>query len=100
LRESLGLAPSEFAQHFLGRKRRPLTSQSVWNWENGDNPPSAENYIRMGDIAPDPEQAIYFWSAAGIDPQRVARAVAEADKRRAAQPHGKKPKADSPAACW
>jgi DNA-binding transcriptional regulator YiaG len=80
--------------------RLGLTITTVSSWETGTQRPSVEHYIKMAGIAPDPEQAIYFWSAAGIDPQRVARAVAEFDKRRAAQPHSKKPKPDSPAACW
>ena len=64
LREALGKTPSEFAQGFLGRAGKAMTSQAVWNWENGVNPPSAENYIRMGNTAPDVEQKLHFWEAA------------------------------------
>jgi transcriptional regulator with XRE-family HTH domain len=79
LRESLGKTPSEFAQGFLGRAGKAMTSQAVWNWENGVNPPSAENYIRMGNTAPDVEQKLHFWEAAGVEVKQLKQLLPEAD---------------------
>jgi DNA-binding transcriptional regulator YiaG len=76
LREARGETPAQFARHFLGRKGLPMTSQSVWNWENGYTRPSNEHYIKMGNIAPDPEERLYFWSVAGLDIELMSKTVA------------------------
>ena len=68
LRESLHLKQPPFAAE-LGS-----TDQTVSNWETGRNQPSAEHYIKMGNIAP-PELAAFFYHQAGVDMRSVEQAI-------------------------
>lgn len=69
LRKSLGLLQVEFAQRLL------VTQAAVSRWENGSSNPSAENYIRMADLADD-INCVWFWKQAGVDVERLARLAA------------------------
>lgn len=64
LRKKLELKQIEFAQRFH------VTQAAVSRWESGVKEPSVENYIRMGNIAPDPE-CFWFWEKAGVDINRI-----------------------------
>ena len=68
LRESLHLKQPPFAAE-LGS-----TDQTVSNWETGRNQPSAEHYIKMGNMAP-PELAVFFYRQAGVDMRSVEQAI-------------------------
>jgi DNA-binding transcriptional regulator YiaG len=92
--------------------RLGLTITTVSSWETGTQRPSVEHYLIMANIAPDEEQRRWFWGQAGINLLLIPKAAGFTngdaqsvvpgpdDKRRAAQPRSKKPKPDSPAACW
>jgi transcriptional regulator with XRE-family HTH domain len=75
LRASLGMSQGAFAQLFIGRGGEPLDSQSVSNWERGQNKPSPANYIKMGNLAPGDDQRLWFWGQAGIDLSLIPRAA-------------------------
>src|ERR1022692_3955028 len=64
LRKNLHLKQVEFAAHFS------VTQAAVSRWENGAKEPSPENYIRMGNIAREPE-CFWFWKKAGLDLSRI-----------------------------
>ena len=73
LRKRLKLKQVEFAARFQ------VTQAAVSRWENGAKEPSAENYIRMGNIAGEPD-CFWFWEKAGLDLSRV-RTVLEGKPR-------------------
>jgi transcriptional regulator with XRE-family HTH domain len=73
LRKSLGLKQIEFAAKFA------VTQAAVSRWETGVKEPSAENYIRMGNMASEPE-CFWFWKRAGLDLTKM-RAIPEGKKR-------------------
>jgi DNA-binding transcriptional regulator YiaG len=64
LRQRLQLKQVDFAAHFA------VTQAAVSRWEHGTKEPSAENYIRMGNIAGEPE-CFWFWKKAGMDLSRI-----------------------------
>jgi transcriptional regulator with XRE-family HTH domain len=71
LRKALGLKQLEFATRFS------VTQAAVSRWENGSKEPSAENYIRMGNMAHEPE-CFWFWKKAGLDVSRIRTTSGEA----------------------
>lgn len=75
LRDSLQLSQRGFSQLFLGRDGEPLDPQSVSNWERGLNRPSPPNLIKMGNLAPEDDQRLWFWAQGGIDLTLIPRAA-------------------------
>jgi transcriptional regulator with XRE-family HTH domain len=66
LRRHLGLAQVQFADKFA------VKQSSVSRWESGRREPSVENYIRMGNLADEPD-CLWFWEHAGVDVNRIER---------------------------
>jgi DNA-binding transcriptional regulator YiaG len=64
LRKKLGLKQVEFAARFS------VTQAAISGWESGRKEPSVENYVRMGNIADDPD-CYWFWEKAGVDINRI-----------------------------
>jgi DNA-binding XRE family transcriptional regulator len=64
LRKKLGLKQVEFARKFH------VTQAAISLWESGAKQPSVENYIRMGNMASEPE-CFWFWEKAGVDVNRI-----------------------------
>jgi DNA-binding transcriptional regulator YiaG len=64
LRKKLGLKQVEFAARF------GVTQAAISGWESGRKEPSVENYVRMGNIADDPD-CYWFWEKAGLDINRI-----------------------------
>ena len=75
LRKALGMTQAEFGKLFAGKRPETVAGpMAVSTWERGKHPPSAENYMRMGNMAP-PELAIFFYHGAGLDIDAVERAL-------------------------
>ena len=66
LRRKLGLKQVEFAEKF------GVTQPAVSRWETGEMEPALENYIRMGNIADEPD-CYWFWQKAGVDVERIRK---------------------------
>lgn len=66
LRRKLGLKQVEFAKLF------GVTQPAVSRWERGEVEPSLENYIRMGNMAAQPD-CYWFWQKAGVDVERIRK---------------------------
>jgi DNA-binding XRE family transcriptional regulator len=70
LRGELGETQVDFAKHFN------VTQPAVSAWEKGSKEPSAENYIRMGNMARPPD-CYWFWQRAGVDLERLRLFLSE-----------------------
>jgi transcriptional regulator with XRE-family HTH domain len=70
LRKELDLKQVDFAKRFN------VTQAAISRWENGTKEPSAENYIRMGNMAAPPD-CYWFWKRAGIDIERLRTLLSE-----------------------
>jgi len=70
LRKELDLKQVDFAKRFN------VTQAAISRWENGTKEPSAENYIRMGNMASPPD-CYWFWKRAGIDIERLRTLLSE-----------------------
>jgi transcriptional regulator with XRE-family HTH domain len=64
LRKELGLKQVDFAAKF------GVTQAAISRWERGAKEPSAEIYIRMGNIAAKPA-CFWFLEKAGLDVSRL-----------------------------
>ena len=64
LRSYLQATQAEFGK-LLG-----VSHAAVSAWERGGKTPSAEIYVRLGNLAPYP-MSIWFWHLAGLDPERI-----------------------------
>ena|SRR5438067_3230361 len=70
LRKELGLKQVQFAAKF------GVTQAAISRWESGAKEPSAENYIRMGNMAAKPG-CFWFLEKAGVDVTRLRRLFLE-----------------------
>jgi SOS-response transcriptional repressor LexA len=59
LRKRLGLNQSEFASHLN------YSAMALSRWESGTHEPTAEAYVRMGNLA-GPRESKWFWTRAGL----------------------------------
>src|ERR1700734_3813397 len=59
LRKRLGLNQSEFAG------RLNYSAMALSRWESGSHEPTAEAYVRMGNLA-DAGESNWFWTRAGL----------------------------------
>ena len=66
LRKQLGLLQTQFAE------RLRVTQAAVSRWESGASEPSAENYIRMANLA-DEMNYLWFLEHIGVDVSRIER---------------------------
>ena len=69
LRKQLGLLQTQFAE------RLRVTQAAVSRWESGASEPSAENYIRMANLA-DEMNYLWFLEHIGVDVSRIERLAA------------------------
>ena len=69
LRKQLGLLQTQFAE------RLQVTQAAVSRWESGASEPSAENYIRMANLA-DEMNCLWFLEHIGVDVSRIERLAA------------------------
>ena len=78
LRDALDLKQAEFA------KRLHVTQATVSSWEAGDEDraPSAEAYFRLGTLAREQADRIWFWARAGLDEQTILAVAANLSKDR------------------
>jgi SOS-response transcriptional repressor LexA len=74
LRKKLGLSGAAFAQ------RVGVSAMSMSSWLRGQQKPSAEYFIRLGNLAADP-QCWFFWEMAGLSRTDVARAIPDLEQR-------------------
>src|SRR5271155_5388197 len=81
LRQRLGLSQAAFGQ------KLHYSPVAVSRWERGAKEPTAESYIRLGNLADGPASWC-FWSRAGLRAADVARTLAPtAAKGRSRLPH-------------
>jgi len=73
LRKKLKLKQAEFAEAF------GVTQAAVSRWECGKKEPSFENYIRMGNMAADPD-CFWFWVKAGVDVDRIRSLILQKER--------------------
>jgi transcriptional regulator with XRE-family HTH domain len=73
-RQALKLSQGE-----LG-KRLETSAMAVSRWERGETEPTAESYIRLGNLAGDP-LCWFFWARAGLSTADVMRVLPTADRR-------------------
>ena len=45
----------------------PVSPSRISEWESGKRPPVAEGFYRLGSLADNPDDAIWFWRQAGLD---------------------------------
>ena len=66
----------------------PVSPSRVSEWESGKRPPVAEGFYRLGSLADNPDDAIWFWKQAGLDDEKLLAAARklEADRFREAAP--------------
>ena len=69
LRKELGLLQAQFAELLQ------VTQAAISQWESGVSEPSAENYIRMANLA-DEMNCLWFLEHIGVDVSRVERLAA------------------------
>jgi transcriptional regulator with XRE-family HTH domain len=69
LRKQLRLLQTQFAE------RLQVTQSAISQWERGASEPSAENYIRMANMA-DETNCLWFLEHIGVDVSRVERLAA------------------------
>jgi transcriptional regulator with XRE-family HTH domain len=69
----------KFTQGELG-KRLKTSAMAVSRWERGETEPTAESYIRLGNLAGDP-LCWFFWARAGLSTADVMRVLPTADRR-------------------
>lgn len=74
LKKKLGLSGTAFAQ------RLGASPMSISYWLRGQQRPSPEYFIRMGNLAGDP-QCWFFWEMAGLSKSDVARALPDLEQR-------------------
>ena len=58
-------------------KKLGVTQGAVSAWERNDKDraPSADAYVRLGNLADDPQDSLYFWKQGGLDPQAILSAA-------------------------
>ena len=78
LRKRLGLNGAAFAQ------RLGVSAMSISDWQRGESPPSAANYIQLGRLAGDPD-CWYFWEQAGLSKSDIASFLPELEARLASR---------------
>ena len=66
LRKQLRLLQTQFAE------RLQVTQSAISQWERGASEPSAENYIRMANMA-DETNCLWFLEHVGVDVNRIGR---------------------------
>jgi transcriptional regulator with XRE-family HTH domain len=66
LRKQLRLLQTQFAE------RLQVTQSAISQWERGASEPSAENYIRMANMA-DETNCVWFLEHIGVDINRIQR---------------------------
>lgn len=59
--QALGMSQARLARA-LG-----ITEQSVSGWRKGKAVPSAETYVKLGNLAQDTSDAVWFWKQAGLN---------------------------------
>jgi transcriptional regulator with XRE-family HTH domain len=59
---------------------------SAWERNDKDRAPSADVYFRLGSLAENPEDSLYFWGLAGLDAQAILSAAGKVFKDRFAPP--------------
>jgi transcriptional regulator with XRE-family HTH domain len=75
VRTAKNLSQVEFAD-LLG-----VSQATVSAWESEDHPPSPEAYVRLGNLAPFPDN-MWFWQQAGLDKQGMLSAAERTLKER------------------
>ena len=70
LRKELGLLQAQFAELLQ------VTQAAISQWESGVSEPSAENYIRMANLA-DEMNCRWFLEHVGVDVSRIERLAVE-----------------------
>jgi len=80
LRKDLGMTQLELA------KSIKVGQPQVSAWEGERDSPSPGAYLRLGTLAPKPEQKIFFWKLAGLDEQSIVAAAHHISKGRVAPP--------------
>jgi transcriptional regulator with XRE-family HTH domain len=73
-RQTLKLTQGELGE------RLKSSAMAVSRWERGNTEPSAEAYIRLGNIADDP-LCWFFWGRAGLSTADVMRVLPSANRR-------------------
>jgi len=68
LRDSMGMNQIELAAAL------PVARSRVSEWETGKRSPSPEHLYRLGSLASNPDDAIWFWKKAGLDEQAILAA--------------------------
>ena len=69
LRKQLRLLQTQFSE------RLQVTQSAISQWERGASEPSAENYIRMANMA-DETNCLWFLEHVGVDVNRIGRLAA------------------------
>jgi SOS-response transcriptional repressor LexA len=72
LRRRLDLTQSEFAA------RINYSAMALSRWESGAYEPTSEAYVQMGNLA-DGQEAIWFWTRAGLKSSELSRMMPEAE---------------------
>ena len=79
LREARGMSQVKFAD-LIG-----VTPPTISRWEAGEVIPPAEGCLRLGNLAPYPEN-LWFWQQAGIDPEMMLSTAGQILRERGAEP--------------
>jgi transcriptional regulator with XRE-family HTH domain len=53
----------------------PASPSRISEWESGKRPPVAEGFYRLGSLADNPDDAIWFWKQAGLDDEKLLAAA-------------------------
>jgi DNA-binding transcriptional regulator YiaG len=64
LRTHLSMTQAEFGKLF------GVTHAAVSSWESGNQVPSSETFVKLGNLAHYPT-SIWFWCLGGVDPERI-----------------------------
>jgi len=81
VRKSLHMSQQAFADA-MG-----VTQPTVSEWEfGGKYDPSAETFIKLGNMSPEPVDQLWFWQQAGLEKEKAVGAIAQMLKERNSEP--------------